>query len=137
MTKSLGDLRRSETLRRARSSSLGSRPPLHGRMCFRMTIPDWMALRRNCRIDLATRNSRPIRPLWHDQKKREEEAPRSRRLNELAAGLTGKRLASSRPTWSHQAYSSGQDIGVTRTPHPQLFAVHWHHEFDRIVERSA
>src|SRR5207244_2911593 len=83
------------------------------------------ALRQNCRIDLAARSSRPLRPPAHDRKKREllaarssrplrppahdrkkreAEAPRSRRPNELAADLTDKRLASSRPRSSEPAY---------------------------------
>src|SRR5262249_28295070 len=76
-------------------------------------------------------------PPRHDHKKREAEAPRSCRLNELAADLTDKRLASSRPRSLHPAYSSSLEIGVTRGPHLELFAVHWHDEFDRIIERRA
>src|SRR6516225_8791036 len=104
-------------------------------MCFRMPTPDSRALRRNCRIDLAARSSRLPRPPRHDQKRRAAEAPRSRRLNDLAADLTDKRLASLRPRSSNRAYSSGWEIGVTPEPHLELFAVHLHDEFDRIVER--
>src|SRR5215467_6413208 len=112
--------RRPESLRHAQSSSLGSQPPSHGRMCFRVTTPDWRTPRRNCRIDPAARSSRPPRPPRHHQNKRAAEAPRSRRLNELAADLTDKRLASSRPRSSDPAYSSDLEIVVTRTPHLAL-----------------
>src|SRR5262249_56291780 len=97
---------RPETRRRAQSSSLDSRPPLHGKMCFRMTTPDSRVLQQNCRIDLEARSLRLPRPLTHHQKKREAEAPRSRRLNRLAADLTDKPLASSHPTPSPCAYTS-------------------------------
>src|SRR5262245_1858194 len=106
-------------------------------MCFRTTTPDSRALRRNCRIDLAARSSRLTRLPTHDQKGRAAEAPRSRGLNELAADLTDKRLASSRPRSSNRAYSFGREIGVTRAPHLELFAVHLHDELDRIVQRCA
>src|SRR5262245_37519263 len=106
-------------------------------MCFRMTIPDSKARRRNCRIGLAARSSRPPRPLPLDQNKREAEAPRSRRLNELAADLTDNCLASSRSRSSGRAYSPSREIDVTRKPHVGLFAVHLHDEFDRVVERCA
>src|SRR6516225_7818530 len=106
-------------------------------MCFRTTTPDSRALRRNCRIDLAARSSRQPRPPTHDRKRKAAEAPRSRRLNELTADLTDKRLASSRPRSSNRAYASGREIGVTREPHLELIAVHLHDEFDRTVERCA
>src|SRR4029453_9924314 len=66
-------------------------------MCFQTTIPDSRALQQSCRTDLATRSSRPLRPLTHHQEKRVAEAPRSCRLNELATDLTETHLASSGP----------------------------------------
>src|SRR5262249_41208 len=101
-------------------------------MRSRMTIPDWRTPRRNCRIGPAARSSRPLRPPRHDRQKGRAEAPRRRRLTELALDLIDKRVASSRPRSSGRAYSSALEIGVTRKPHVEL---HPHDKFDRIIKR--
>src|SRR5262249_23743484 len=100
-------------------------------MCFRTTIPDSRARRRNCRIDPAAKSSRLLRPPPHDQKKTGAEAPRTRMLNELAADLIENCLASWRPRSSDRDYSSDLEIGVTRKPHVALFAVHLRQCTDR------